>query len=267
MNLTIVTFNLRHNADEWERRAPFVVEELVRLRPHLIALQEVWLPIGQARWLAGELSARLASCGLGSYTCVERSHWGQEAGREGIAILSRLPLLDSAGVDLPHGGRIALAAQTQWNDRTVELICTHLHHEHPIDPDTMRLEQVRALHAWLDTRASAHLRDRAPASFTVLAGDFNALPDSYAAAALYARWRSAYAAIHGAEPAWTFGTPLADRNNLARGRQPWRGTLDYIFVPPDTGIRTARLVCDRPAPIDPPVYLSDHVGLLAELEL
>src|SRR5262245_17862689 len=123
MNLTILTLNLRHKEDDWLARAPLIADELALLRPHLIALQEVWLPIGQARWLARELNTRLAAQGKGSYICVERSKWGQEQGREGVAILSRLPLLSSDGVDLPGGGRVALAARASWDARAVELVC------------------------------------------------------------------------------------------------------------------------------------------------
>jgi hypothetical protein len=74
MGLTVATFNLRHDADEWERRAPLIVAELGSLKPHVIALQEICLPIGQARWLAGALNGRQGA-GEQPYECVERRQW------------------------------------------------------------------------------------------------------------------------------------------------------------------------------------------------
>jgi endonuclease/exonuclease/phosphatase family metal-dependent hydrolase len=263
MGLTVVTFNLRHDADEWVRRAPLILDALDALKPHLIALQEVCLPIGQARWLASALNGR-PGAGERPYRCVERRQWpaGMMPDERGVAILCRLPIISSESIDLPHGGRVALAVRAAWQDGVIRFVCTHLHHEAP--DDAVRRAQVGAIHAWLDERAPEPAGD-APA-LTVLAGDFNATPDTGAARDLYARWRSAYAAANGAEPDWTYGTPLADRNNHARGRDPWRGTLDYIFVPPAATVLASRLVCNRPAPDDPALYPSDHVGIWAEIE-
>jgi endonuclease/exonuclease/phosphatase family metal-dependent hydrolase len=269
MSLTVATLNLRSNVDEWERREPLIVDELAALRPHLIALQEVWLPIEQSRRLAQRINERLPESEP-EYVSIERSQWrlwNVPSGREGIAILSRLPLHSSAGINLPTGGRVTLSARVFWGEQLVDFICTHLHHEDPVDPDAVRREQVRVLHAWLDERATTDAATGVQPVLTVLTGDFNATPETGAAADLYARWRSAYAVVHGAEPEWTFGTPLADRNNRARGRDPWHGTLDYIFVPPKTRVLEARLICNQPAPDDPALYPSDHVGVWAEVEV
>jgi endonuclease/exonuclease/phosphatase family metal-dependent hydrolase len=263
MGLTVATFNLRHDADEWVRRAPLIVAELGSLKPHMIALQEICLPIGQARWLAGALNGQQGA-GEQPYECVERRQWpaGTMPDERGVAILCRLPIIAGEGVDLPHGGRVALAVCAAWQDCMIRFVCTHLHHEAP--DDAVRREEVRAMHDWLDERAPEPTGDEP--TLTGLAGDFNATPETGAGRDHSARWRSAYAAANGAEPEWTYGTPLADRNNQARGRDPWRGTLDYIFVPPAATVLASRLVCNRPAPDDPALYPSDHVGVWAEIE-
>jgi endonuclease/exonuclease/phosphatase family metal-dependent hydrolase len=47
----------------------------------------------------------------------------------------------------------------------------------------------------------------------------------------------------------------------------WRGTLDYVFVNEHVGVHDCRVILNQPAPHDPTLYPSDHVGLAATLEL
>jgi hypothetical protein len=84
---------------------------------------------------------------------------------------------------------------------------------------------------------------------------------------MLARWRSAYEAFHGVEPPWTFGTALADANNRRSGAPLFHGTLDYIFVPPQLRVTDALLFGDKPSPDAPDVCASDHIGILAKLEV
>ncbi|MGH2593135.1 MAG: endonuclease/exonuclease/phosphatase family protein, partial [Anaerolineae bacterium] len=52
-----------------------------------------------------------------------------------------------------------------------------------------------------------------------------------------------------------------------RVNDPWRGTLDYIFV--DRTILTHRceVAFNRPSPQDTRLYPSDHFGLMATVQL
>ena len=45
------------------------------------------------------------------------------------------------------------------------------------------------------------------------------------------------------------------------------GCLDYIWIRGGIRVRTARLAFDRPAVGDPTLYPSDHLGLVADLEI
>jgi endonuclease/exonuclease/phosphatase family metal-dependent hydrolase len=97
---------------------------------------------------------------------------------------------------------------------------------------------------------------------------------------MQSRLASTYAAVHGAEPAYTFPTPLPRSKlallrtlaaywrdiRLSELRLKLRGTLDYIFVNDRLRVAASRLILDRPAPSDPKLYPSDHFGLLAVLE-
>lgn len=260
--LWVATLNLRHNADDWDRRAPLAVAELARHRPHLVALQEVWIPIRQAQSLAERINERLAGEG-GRYVAVERPKWGPEGGKESVAVLTRLAPLSTAGVDLPDG-RIAVSVTVPWNGARVEFVSIHLHWG---ELEGHRRAQILAMLEWLDGRHEADRREGLEPPWTLVAGDFNTTPQGEAVRMMRERWRSAYQARHGAEPDWTFGTPLADANSARLGLPVYRATLDYIFVPPEVRVADARLFCNEPSRDAPEVYPSDHVGVLATLEL
>lgn len=91
---------------------------------------------------------------------------------------------------------------------------------------------------------------------------------------------SAHSAHHGSEPEFTAPTPLRYKFSglrrtlsrlgnaaLNRSFQPWRGTVDYIFVSRHLGVLDCRTVLKRPAPHDHTLYPSDHVGLAVTLAL
>lgn len=130
--------------------------------PDLVALQECGCGPGGRPEQAEELGARL-SMEPRFVPCLQRKNT-----RYGLATLSRLPILDTQVVPLPHRGRVwwseprrALVTRVGWDGREVQLVNTHL--------STIRGEQpsqVMALGEVLD------------APDLVLAGDFNCTPRS-----------------------------------------------------------------------------------------
>lgn len=261
--LRVATLNLRHNADDWKKRAPMIVEELHRDRAHLIALQEVWLPIEQGAWLANELNLLAPDGEEAPYVWVQRPKWGIEGGIESVGVLSRLPVLEADGVDLP-GGRVASSVLVKWRGTPIHFVSLHLHYGPPDASDGIRRSQIRGMHAWLTRRDEARPFDE-PRPLTIIAGDLNATPEMNATLLMREQWRSVFERLHGEEPDWTFGTPLADRWSRAQGFETRRSTLDYIFVSPELEPASARLFCTEPSREDPTLYPSDHLGLYAEL--
>ena len=81
--LRVVTLNLLNDLTYWRLRAPMIVDELNALQPDLIALQEVVLPDNTAQWIADQ---------LGGYSLHLMPKTGGRGRREGLAILSRLPV-------------------------------------------------------------------------------------------------------------------------------------------------------------------------------
>jgi endonuclease/exonuclease/phosphatase family metal-dependent hydrolase len=104
-----------------------------------------------------------------------------------------------------------------------------------------------------------------PADATVAMGDFNADPGE----PTYARMRtagfvSAYAEANGAEPAVTWPSGLQAPAMDTDGDPD---CLDYIWLRGAVRVVDARLAFDRPDPLDPTVYPSDHLGISAHLEI
>ena len=168
------------------------------------------------------------------------------------AVCYALGITNADAVGLGHGGRVALRLNVELPTRqTLDFVAVHLHHV-PADKQA-RLEQTMQLVAWLNGRR------RVPRQ--IIAGDFNAVPTEPAIQYMKQAYRSAYAERYGREPLATYPTALVPTDG-------WSGCLDYIFVstavPP---IHHAQLFCTRHAPDDNTLYPSDHVGVLATINL
>jgi len=238
--VVVATLNVRNTADRWRARAPVLVEQLVDLDPDVIALQEVRRFPGQAR--------RIARDGAGGRPEPEPA-WevrttyksGVKGLWEGIAVLSRLPVTGHARVRLPGQSRVALRTTVETAGGPLDVYDAHL-----ADGDeALRTAQACRLLAWMDER---------PEVPQVLMGDLNSRPGSAPLRALtgLGRLRSAYALVHGTEP----------RRTVHRD-----GVLDYILVNDRLAVLDAWLAFDRPAPGDPALLPSDHLGLAATLSL
>ncbi len=244
--MKIITLNLRHNNDRWEERFPLVVDVLDAQQADIIGLQEVWFPNRQAQIIADALNARTSEH---PYSVYAEPKWGVEAD-EGVAILSRLPVLEHARLDLPEGHRVAQRVLVEVEGHPVHIANTHLHHR-PWENESIRLPQMRALIEWITTRA--------PGGW-LLTGDMNAQPESETIAVAGKHLRSAYYDVHGEHP-YTCPTPLAEDYHT----QPRRLCIDYIFYDPGVfEVSHAAVIANQPHPHDSTLYPSDHFGLEAQ---
>lgn len=251
--LRVATINLRNRQDRWRERRHLLVEQLLETLPDLVSLQEISLPIGQGRWLRQQLNLRLTGSEAAPYRLYQQPKKHLFKGYyEGIGVLTKLPVIYWDAVGLGYGGRVALRLNVELPTRqTLDFVAVHLHHV-AADKEA-RLEQVMGLLAWLNGRR------RVPRQ--IIAGDFNELPHELAIQYMKQAYRSAFAEVHEREPLATYPTALVQTDG-------WAGCLDYIFVstavPP---IHHAQLFCTRPAPDDDTLYPSDHVGVLATIQL
>lgn len=250
--LTLVSLNLRHTADNWLRRRELVVAQLIDAGADLIALQEVAMFIGQGRWLRNQLNYRLSGSAQHPYQLVTSRRTGLVSRLlEGVGILSRLPIIAHDELTL-SAGRVAARANVELpTGETLDLVSVHLHgvaHEPEV-----REEQVRALIGWLyDRNAVAH---------QVIAGTFREAPDGSAIRQMQQVYRSAFAEANGREPLATF--PTTWHTVIGSGM-----CHDYVFVSAAIErVLTARLCCHQPEAGNDEVYPSDHVGLWVRLEV
>ncbi len=252
IQFTVATINLRNRADRWRERRHLLVAQLLDAAPDLISLQEISFPIGQGRWLRNQLNARLSE-GKRPYQLIQkRKHDLLKGYAEGIGILSNLPVLYHDWVNLGYGGRVALRVNVELpTHASLDFVSVHLHHAAQ-DVET-RQEQAMCLTGWL--------RDVRPVSRQIVAGDFNEVPDGLAIQVMKQTFRSAYEDVYGREPLATFPTALVPNAD-------WAGCLDYIFLSSGiASVRSANIFCHKPADDDNTLYPSDHVGLIATVEV
>jgi endonuclease/exonuclease/phosphatase family metal-dependent hydrolase len=244
--LHVATLNIRNLADRWFERLPLLLADMAALQPDVMGLQEVVYPMQQDRLIG--------AAGEGQYAAFRgwagRPEYGNSLlAREGLGVgaIDRLEL---------SRNRSALRAVVSLDSGPdVLVVVTHLHHE--VDGASERDDQVRHLIEWIDAgpRASAE----------IAVGDFNADPDEPAAHRMRAAgFRSAFAVANGREPAITWPSGIQAPGMDTDGDP---SCLDYIWIRGHVGVRTARLVFDRPDPLDPTLYPSDHFGISAWLDI
>ena len=239
--LRIATLNVRNTADRWRARRGLLVRQLVDLAPDVLAVQELRIVPDQAAWIAREVERRTA--GALRYRSYRRGKTGFLRVWEGVGVLSRLPVVATASLDLGADARVAQRVTVRLPEGgLLEVYTTHLG-----GPEALRLAQVRRILDWMDA---------GPPVPAVLLGDFNSRPGSPTIELAASRLRSAYADVHGEEPARTVPTPL-HRRQTATG-----SVLDFIFVNGLVDVRDARLAFDQVDPADPGLAASDHYGLV-----
>lgn len=259
----VLTLNLLNDLSRWEERKSLLVSGLNELQPDLIGLQEVTHPLdnGNARWLADQ---------LGDYAVYVCPKTGELRHKEGIAILSRLPVEHYETLDLRTQNRVAQYVQVRVGGHPV--VFANGHYYWRPGETVERTKQVQLLLEWLKSL---------PQEAAIIAGgDFNGTPESEAITLMRQHYTSAHAAHHGCEPEYTCPTPLAHPRRLFhdmallltnlvvnRSLQPWRGTLDYIFVNDRVQVSSCEVALNHPSPHDPTLYPSDHFGLAATLEI
>jgi endonuclease/exonuclease/phosphatase family metal-dependent hydrolase len=257
----VLTLNIWNLMGDWAARRQAVVAVVRDCDPDVVCLQEVVDNDrgNQAEWLAAELGGWAMAFG-GAPDSV--------GGRFGNAVLSRRPIEATAQADLPYlpdeleVPRVVLHARTGG----VDVFCTHLSWQ--LHDAALRERQVVEL-----MRFVAERTDPAAPLGPVVAGDFNAEPDSTAI-----RYLCGLASIDGAstylQDAWRLagdggpGFTWSDGNpHAARDAEPER-RLDYVFSGFHGTSGCGRpleccVVADRP--VDG-VWPSDHYGVLAVLQ-
>jgi endonuclease/exonuclease/phosphatase family metal-dependent hydrolase len=260
----IVTWNLWWRFGPWEERQAAIRAELAGIGPDVALLQEVFTT-DDGRDQAIELADLL---GFSMVRTVDADGRAQPFGN---AILSRWPIVEHEMVVLPDGDgrpshRSALTAriETPWGLQPFTV--THLAWQY--DASRLRLAQLESV---VDL-VGRHLPDEPTAPPPVLAGDFNAVPDSDEIRRLTGRsapirhglvFTDCWEAVgDGPGHTWTRDNPNASEALWPRRR------LDYVFVAwprpkPLGNPRSARLAGTTP---HRGIVGSDHYAVVVELD-
>ena len=242
-----------------------VATALREIQPDVVGLQEVREVPGQ---LANQAETLAAAAGYHHAFVPAMPFAG---GHEGLAILSRDPILGHVAFGLPHAEpkerRILLSARVSFDTVSVWVHTTHLNYR--LAHGKQREDQVQAI----DAIVAARVADTP----SVVMGDFNARPEAdeirwlRGLCTLSGRrtcYQDAWDQLHPGERGWTWARANPYTRPLAFLEPDRR--IDYIFVTPmrrdgRATVRSCRIVLDQPAADG--VYASDHFGLLAEIQM
>jgi endonuclease/exonuclease/phosphatase family metal-dependent hydrolase len=288
---SIITYNLFHDLPRFrhlERRLELVADAIAAAKPDLVALQEVAKAAG-----CGDMAAKLlALVNQRARPAVYTTHYaradgfgdGDYAFEEGVAILTGLShmaspaevykyqhqvrLVTSVGGQsyrLPDD-RIAIRMRFKISDdREIDFFVTHLTDctEQGGGGETVRLGQALELRRWIDATSS-------PDVATIVAGDFNALPESEPVLAFTRIGFIDIWAAAGNVGGYTNDSEDIDLESCAASHNQ---RVDYLFCRPPRGqeliLSEVRLFLDNAHREPDGRYLwpSDHIGVMARLRL
>jgi endonuclease/exonuclease/phosphatase family metal-dependent hydrolase len=266
--MRVLTWNLWWRFGDWPGRQLAIEATLEREAPDVCFLQEVWMSGDDS--LAARLAERLGHhYEVAPAAPLTRWHGKVDdpAPGAGVAILSRWPLTHAEHEPLPGHGTEAwpvLHAVIDAPSGPVPVFCTHLH-SHPAG-SAARTVQVSHLARYVADRA---IDGGHP---PVLAGDFNALPESDEIRLLEGVLTAPSVDGQVLLDSWRYADPSAaghtwDRRNphVAATGEPG-GRIDYVFVGPPAGgrgaVRSVRLAGAHP---ERGTWPSDHFAVLVEL--
>lgn len=234
VTLRVLTFNILHGATI---KGDFDLDKLAQVikdaDPDLVAMQEVDFKTNRAKKydLVTELGWRTKMSPLFGIAMP------YDGGGYGEGILTKMPILSSRNIPLPHSRgnepRAALEVLVQLESGdTISFIGTHLEHQEA-SPD--RIDQVQKIN-------TVFTRGKYP---SILAGDLNASPESEPISILKKHWTDSFG--DKPEPTYPSDNP--------------RIKIDYIMYRPACKWEVVenKVICDEVA--------SDHCVVLSVLRL
>lgn len=264
--LKVLTLNLWGEQPPLEARLQATLNGLRAHAPDVVGLQEVRQIEGHLENVAAQLGRALGM----EHHFVVATPWG--GGDEGVALLSRFPIVQRMERELPHATkderRVVAGITVDTPVGALSAFTTHLNYR--LTDGQKREDQIVAAEALV-----AETPSELPKVFM---GDFNAVPD-----ADEIRWlrglrsvegrrvfyQDAWAETHPGEPGLTWA-----RTNPFTQRLRWLELdrrIDYIFVTPMRRdgrgfIRSCRTVFDAPD-AETGCHASDHFGVMAEIQV
>jgi endonuclease/exonuclease/phosphatase family metal-dependent hydrolase len=248
MRFRVATLNLEQNHKRWDARRALVVEQLGAVRPDVLALNEVCMPLKTAHWIRDEAHR----CFGLEYNLIQQTRVNGLSAVEGEALLTRFPVVETGNLDYRTRDIVALVARLAVGANQIDVYVTH--QVGSVFDDSLRVYQAQQLLSWMDSRADAAAR--------IVCGDFNATLDMPSAALMASRFKPS-------QTAPTAFTALAGPNGEV-SHPDWARMdrcIDYIWISETLTVLESRVCFNQPSPSDRTVWPSDHAGVWADLEL
>jgi len=234
-NVNVLTYNILHGANtDGSNNYDKIAEIINSVNPDLVALQEVDFMTNRVKKinLAQEIALRTNMISLFGKAM------NFDNGEYGVAVLSKNEIISSQNITLPvyHENEPRTVLQiltTMDSGDTISFICTHLDYK----PNSLeRIEQVNKIN-------ELFANSKFP---TILAGDFNDIPNSDAINILEKYWQSTYDKLN---PEFTFPSNMPNRK------------IDYVMFIPKVKweLIDKKVICDLVA--------TDHCGFSVSLKL
>lgn len=239
----VITYSVWRQQAEWPRRLAIIVEEMRRLEPDLVCLQEV-LQYGD-----GGGQAEVIADSLGYEAWFFPGDTLETDNRVGAAVLSRESLSDTTSfrVDTSAVNSVAGHAGVTVGERNIDFYCVRLQ---PAASDTIRdstSQQVHTLLAFVDSTADG--------PNTLLAGSLNLTPDSPQLDTLQQTFDDVFAGA-GSE-----GLRPPTLNQYV-GHPPL--TMDYIFVRPESDLTLLGAARELDEADADGIWPSDRFAIIAD---
>lgn len=232
--LTVLSYNI-HHAEGVDGKLDLArIANVIRTaNPDLVALQEV----DDRTKRTGTVNQTEELGRLTGMRAVFAQAMSYQGGGYGQAILSRWPIQQRSVVTLPQQPdrepRISVVARLKVNGTGPEIVFAGTHLEHQLEE--IRVQQARRLHQILSTNTVP----------TIVAGDFNSIPESAPMQIFANGWTDAA----GSDPQPTIPSAAPKKR------------IDYILLHPVSAWRVIRTEVLSEA------VASDHRALLTVLEL
>jgi len=255
----VMSINLRHDSDQWERRFKLIADEIVRLDPDVIGTQEVEIAKDQA----DKLNELIAQRGHAKYNLYTKRKSGFLAffGGEGIAIMSRWSITEKHHEDIGEQ-RVSIIARIKHpSGGFIDMTDTHLDHHGGGEGDANRDDEAKQTLDLINRNDDCHP--------TFLVGDMNTSENESALVRVKnAGFVDSYRQVHGASTPTTGNTsPIALREG-ATPQSP-RRRIDFIYGR-SAGARTVKAlsseVCFKNHD-SKGFYPSDHLGVMTTYEV
>jgi endonuclease/exonuclease/phosphatase family metal-dependent hydrolase len=247
MVVRIATLNLAQNHKCWELRRELIAAQLAELNPDMFALNEIHIPTQTGRWLQRAAAERIGA----NYFLLQQSKADEESRTQADGLLTRSQVSETSTLDYGSYNCVAQVARFQIDERLLDVYVTHLIAARV--PDYARQYQIAQLLDWIKSREDA--------DFRVVCGDFNATPEQPSI-------RLMLQTFQPTQDQPTAFTPLQEPDGKPTHPE-WERfdrCIDYIWFSKSVTVKASGLCFNKPAPGNPLLWPSDHVGVWADLE-